>query len=67
MIEVDGEIHKKRVQYDKERTLYFTDHGISVVRYWNNEVLINIDNTYRDLLKFMKELESQKQSFKSTC
>lgn len=66
-IEVDGEIHKKRQQYDKERSRFLLDHGVSIARYWNNEVLKNTDFVYKDLIKFMKELENQQSSMKSTC
>src|SRR5690606_793351 len=43
VIEVDGEIHlqKENIEYDKMRTSVFNDHGISVIRFTNREILKN--------------------------
>lgn len=44
-IELDGSQHAERRQqnYDARRTAYLEDFGIRVVRFWDNEVLRNID------------------------
>jgi len=44
-IEVDGGHHAQEdvKQYDETRTLYLNENGIHVLRFWNNEVLNNID------------------------
>ena len=57
-VEVDGEIHEQRKQYDQERTTYLVNQGISVARYRNNEILDNWPKVYEDLLNFMNELKS---------
>ena len=43
VIEVDGEIHlhQENIEYDKMRTSVFNDHGISVIRFTNREILKN--------------------------
>lgn len=60
IIEVDGEVHKKTKEYDRERTTYMINQGISVARYYNNQVLKDIDRVYKDLLIFIKEIENEK-------
>ncbi|TAN41409.1 MAG: endonuclease domain-containing protein [Nitrospirae bacterium] len=44
-VELDGGQHteKQNQEYDTARTEYLTTQGIKVVRFWNNEVLCNID------------------------
>ncbi len=54
-IEIDGEIHKKNKEYDKERTYSLLSQWISVIRYWNSEVIKNPDSVYKDLLKYIKK------------
>jgi len=37
-IEVDGDIHKFKKEYDQERTKYLEESGIKVLRFTNSEV-----------------------------
>jgi len=41
IIEIDGGQHNEN-EYDKERTNYLENKGFKVVRFWNNEVLNNM-------------------------
>jgi very-short-patch-repair endonuclease len=45
VIEVDGGQHGEanRIASDEKRTLYLKEHGYEVIRFWNNEVLGNIE------------------------
>jgi len=43
IIEVDGGQHSGRVDYDRERTSWLEAQGFIVIRFWNNEVLNEID------------------------
>src|SRR5215207_6040647 len=43
IIEVDGGQHAANLASDRERTKLFETQGYRVLRYWNNEVLANID------------------------
>ena len=43
IIEVDGSQHLDQVEYDLERTKYLESKGYRVLRFWNHEVLKNID------------------------
>jgi len=44
-IELDGGQHNRpdNKQYDTFRTEYMKAHGINIMRFWNHEVLKNID------------------------
>lgn len=43
-IEIDGGQHtsERSRQHDQERSRWLHDHGIEVIRFWNNEVLSNL-------------------------
>ena len=43
VIEIDGGQHGQSVGYDKARTAFLEAKGYRVLRFWNNEVLANID------------------------
>jgi very-short-patch-repair endonuclease len=49
IIEVDGGQHGERAASDAERTKLFESHGYKVLRYWNNEVLSNVDGVLDDI------------------
>ncbi len=42
IIELDGGQHADS-EYDEERTRVLGEHGYAVIRFWNNDVLSNID------------------------
>ncbi|HXN43000.1 MAG TPA: DUF559 domain-containing protein [Xanthobacteraceae bacterium] len=43
VIEVDGSQHLDRLQTDNVRTAFLNSRGYRVLRFWNNEVLQQID------------------------
>jgi very-short-patch-repair endonuclease len=43
VVEVDGGQHSERSKDDARRTQFFESEGYQVLRFWNNEVLSNID------------------------
>ena len=43
VIEVDGGQHQEAVKYDQNRTLWLEQQGYRVLRFWNNEVMNNLD------------------------
>ena len=57
IIEVDGGGHKENDQqnYDKERTLFFENLEIQVLRFWNNDVLENLEGTHEVILEFFEK------------
>jgi very-short-patch-repair endonuclease len=43
VIEVDGGQHAADKSRDQERELWLTEQGYSIMRFWNNEILENIE------------------------
>ena len=43
IIEIDGSQHGEKLDYDAARTYFLNGEGYRVLRFWNNEVLQNID------------------------
>jgi len=50
IVELDGGQHALRTREDEHRTCEFTRRRYTVVRYWNNDVICNIDGVLSDLL-----------------
>jgi len=44
IIELDGSQHLDLAAYDQERTLYLESQGYKVIRFWNNQVMNDIDD-----------------------
>jgi very-short-patch-repair endonuclease len=49
IIELDGGQHAFEKSRDTRRTKFLNDQGFQVIRYWNNEVLGNIEGVLTDL------------------
>jgi very-short-patch-repair endonuclease len=43
IIEVDGGQHMEQKEYDRQRTTYLESKGYQVLRFWNNEVLQDLN------------------------
>jgi very-short-patch-repair endonuclease len=43
VIEVDGGQHNSQVVYDEQRTAWIAKRGFRVLRFWDHEVMQNID------------------------
>ncbi len=56
VIEVDGDSHAETVNYDAARTAALNAHGISVVRYTNDEVLNNLEGVYDDMVRRVAQI-----------
>jgi very-short-patch-repair endonuclease len=57
VVELDGSQHIDQVEYDEARTLYLQSLGLRVIRFWNNDVLLNIETVLEEI---MRELGSIK-------
>lgn len=59
-VELDGGQHNlpEGREYDAERTAYLNSHGIEVVRFWNNEVLCEMEVVLERLEQFIPPLSS---------
>ena len=51
VIELDGDSHNDREDYDAQRDAYLRDLGLTVMRVTNNDVLTNIDGAASAILK----------------
>ena len=55
-VELDGGQHNlpEGREYDAERTAYLNAHGVVVVRFWNNEVLCEMEGVLEKLAEKAK-------------
>lgn len=55
-IELDGSMHNNLDQkiYDEERTFELNEFGIDVIRFWNNEVITEMDFVINRLNEFVE-------------
>ena len=44
IIELDGSQHLEQEEYDDERTEFLKSKGYKVLRFWNNDVMNNVDS-----------------------
>ena len=54
IIELDGSQHLDQAEYDAERTKYFESLGYKVIRFWNNDVMKDINGVIR-IIQFALE------------
>jgi very-short-patch-repair endonuclease len=57
VIELDGSQHLEQDEYDEKRTKYLEEQGYKVIRFWNNQVMNDIDSVIRAII-FAMEAES---------
>ena len=50
IVELDGGQHGERLQEDAERTSVLEAYGYRVARYWNAEIMQNLDGVLEDIL-----------------
>lgn len=60
IIELDGSQHLEQEEYDQERTKYLESLGYRVIRFWNNDVINNIDGVILAII-FAMENETTKE------
>ena len=59
VVEVDGGQHSDRAAQDASRTLCLERHGLTVLRFWNNDVMENLDGVLQVILSTLKELPAR--------
>jgi very-short-patch-repair endonuclease len=62
VIEVDGGQHSEKLEHDAKRTAYLESLGYQVVRFWNNEVLGDIDSVLGHILEIVNKSPSPQPS-----
>jgi very-short-patch-repair endonuclease len=55
IIEVDGGQHAQAIDPDAERTRFLEAEGYRVVRFWNNDVLGNVDGVLQRIADTLSE------------
>ncbi|MEP3439547.1 MAG: endonuclease domain-containing protein [Hoeflea sp.] len=53
IVEVDGSQHAENLTHDQARTNYLERRGWKVVRFWNDDVLSDIDNVCTHILRLV--------------
>ena len=57
IIELDGGQHLEQEEYDKQRTEFLQSRGYQVLRFWNNDVLENINSVMEVILTALQSRE----------
>ena len=59
IIELDGGQHAWRMAEDRKRTQILNAMGYLVLRFWNNDVLQNIDGVLEEILSTVQQHQSE--------
>lgn len=54
LIELDGGQHQEQIAYDQHRTAFLEMQGWQVLRFWNNDVLNNMDGVLMTIIDSLK-------------
>ncbi|HEX2995588.1 MAG TPA: endonuclease domain-containing protein [Anaerolineales bacterium] len=54
IIELDGSQHLDQEEYDKERTRCLEAQGYKVIRFWNNDVMNNIEGVILSIITILE-------------
>jgi len=65
VIEVDGGQHAEAASYDARRTEFLQARGLTVLRFWNNDVLANTNGVMTQISLSLREREGAAQRRKS--
>jgi very-short-patch-repair endonuclease len=55
IVELDGSQHLEQEEYDAERTKYLEARGYRVLRFWNHEVMKNIEGVIFVIVQALEE------------
>jgi adenine-specific DNA-methyltransferase len=55
IVEVDGGQHADRMAYDASRTRFMASQGFRVARFWNHDVLRDVDSVLSVILRLLEE------------
>ena len=56
VVEIDGKIHEKKIEYDSTRTRVLMKYKLIVVRFTNKEVMHDIDGVKNKFIEIIKTL-----------
>jgi very-short-patch-repair endonuclease len=55
VLEIDGAQHGEKVQKDETRTAYIEGEGFRVLRFWNSEILENLEGVLEVISKALRD------------
>jgi very-short-patch-repair endonuclease len=58
IIELDGGQHAESIEYDERRSSILARDGFRVLRFWNNDVLENIDGVLEIIMEALRQAPS---------
>mgnify|MGYP003972765117 FL=1 len=58
VIELDGGQHMDQQQYDERRDSFLKAQGFTVLRFWNNKVMKEVDGVLESILTFLPPSQS---------
>jgi very-short-patch-repair endonuclease len=61
ILELDGSQHLEQGEYDAERTAFFESKGYRVLRFWNNDVMNNIEIVLKVIWSALNEEAGDKK------
>ena len=61
IIELDGSQHLEQEEYDQERTKDLESRGYRVLRFWNNDVMNNIDDVLKTIWGVLSQGEGSEE------
>ena len=60
IIELDGSQHLEQEEYDEERTKYLETLGYKVIRFWNNQIMKDIDGVILVIMHALEDKENNR-------
>ncbi len=57
IIELDGSQHLEQAEYDSERTKFLESQGYKVIRFWNNQVMNDIEGVIKAIMYALESKE----------
>ncbi len=60
IIELDGGQHLEQEDYDADRTAFLESKGYQVLRFWNNDVMNNVDSVLNVIWDTLKARNSER-------
>ena len=61
IVELDGSQHLQQQEYDEERTKFLEARGYRVLRFWNNDVMNNVDDVLKVISNVLREGEGSEK------
>jgi very-short-patch-repair endonuclease len=62
IIELDGGQHQEQIAYDEKRTVFLNAQGWQVLRFWNNDVLNNLEGVLVNIAEALTTLPPSQPS-----